>query len=99
LFLALISFYVLITNTKQWHQNRVCKGTRDFFSPTLVAKRQYIIQIIKVIFEKFGFNLSRHLRFAKIQDTLMGKYGEEGDQLIFKILNSGDYWRKPMGCT
>ena len=68
------------------------KGTRDF-SPTEVAKRQYIIQIIKTNFEKFGFQPIETPSFEN-SDTLMGKYGEEGDRLIFKILNSGDYLAK-----
>jgi len=66
------------------------KGTRDF-SPTEVAKRQYIIQIIKTNFEKFGFQPIETPSFENA-DTLMGKYGEEGDRLIFKILNSGNFF-------
>ncbi|MBD0724609.1 histidine--tRNA ligase [Flavobacterium sp. L1I52] len=68
------------------------KGTRDF-SPAEVAKRQYIIQTIKVNFEKFGFQPIETPSFEN-SETLMGKYGEEGDRLIFKILNSGDYLAK-----
>ena len=68
------------------------KGTRDF-SPAEVAKRQYIIQKIKVNFEKFGFQPIETPSFEN-SETLMGKYGEEGDRLIFKILNSGDYLAK-----
>ncbi len=68
------------------------KGTRDF-SPVEVAKRQYIISIIKNNFEKFGFQPIETPSFEN-SDTLMGKYGEEGDRLIFKILNSGDYLDK-----
>jgi histidyl-tRNA synthetase len=68
------------------------KGTRDF-SPAEVAKRQYIIQTIKSNFEKFGFQPIETPSFEN-SDTLMGKYGEEGDRLIFKILNSGDYLSK-----
>ncbi|MEN9908330.1 MAG: hypothetical protein RLZZ540_1479 [Bacteroidota bacterium] len=65
------------------------KGTRDF-SPAEVAKRQYIIQTIKSNFEKFGFQPIETPSFEN-SETLMGKYGEEGDRLIFKILNSGEY--------
>jgi len=65
------------------------KGTRDF-SPSEVAKRQYIISIIKSNFEKFGFQPIETPSFEN-SETLMGKYGEEGDRLIFKILNSGEY--------
>lgn len=68
------------------------KGTRDF-SPSEVAKRQYIIQIIKSNFEKFGYQPIETPSFEN-SETLMGKYGEEGDRLIFKILNSGDYLAK-----
>ncbi len=68
------------------------KGTRDF-SPAEVAKRQYIISIIKSNFEKFGFQPIETPSFEN-SETLMGKYGEEGDRLIFKILNSGDYLSK-----
>ncbi len=71
------------------------KGTRDF-SSTEVAKRQYIIQIIKNNFEKFGFQPIETPSFEN-SETLMGKYGEEGDRLIFKILNSGDYLEKIAG--
>jgi histidyl-tRNA synthetase len=68
------------------------KGTRDF-SPSEVAKRNYIISIIKGNFEKFGFQPIETPSFEN-SETLMGKYGEEGDRLIFKILNSGDYLAK-----
>jgi histidyl-tRNA synthetase len=68
------------------------KGTRDF-SPKEVAKRQYIISIIKNNFEKYGFQPIETPSFEN-SETLMGKYGEEGDRLIFKILNSGDYLAK-----
>jgi len=68
------------------------KGTRDF-SPTEVTKRNYIINIIKNSFELFGFQPIETPSFEK-SETLMGKYGEEGDRLIFKILNSGDFLAK-----
>lgn len=68
------------------------KGTRDF-SPAEVAKRNYIIDAIKGQFHKFGFQPIETPSFEN-SDTLMGKYGEEGDRLIFKILNSGDFLRK-----
>ncbi|MGB0880672.1 MAG: histidine--tRNA ligase [Polaribacter sp.] len=68
------------------------KGTRDF-SPTEVANRTYIINTIKTAFETFGFQPIETPSFEN-SSTLMGKYGEEGDRLIFKILNSGDYFRK-----
>ncbi len=68
------------------------KGTRDF-SPIEVSKRNYIISIMRTHFEKFGFQPIETPSFEN-SDTLMGKYGEEGDRLIFKILNSGDYLAK-----
>jgi histidyl-tRNA synthetase len=68
------------------------KGTRDF-SPTEVANRSYIINTIKTTFETFGFQPIETPSFEN-SSTLMGKYGEEGDRLIFKILNSGDYLAK-----
>ncbi len=68
------------------------KGTRDF-SPFEVARREYIIGIIKDNFKKFGFGPIETPSFEN-SETLIGKYGEEGDRLIFKILNSGDYLDK-----
>ncbi|MDE0597638.1 MAG: histidyl-tRNA synthetase [Dokdonia donghaensis] len=68
------------------------KGTRDF-SPEEVAKRSYIMNTIRTQFQRFGFQPIETPSFEN-SSTLMGKYGEEGDRLIFKILNSGDYLRK-----
>jgi histidyl-tRNA synthetase len=68
------------------------KGTRDF-SPTEVAKRNFIFSTIKQVFETYGFQPIETPSFEN-SETLMGKYGEEGDRLIFKILNSGDYLSK-----
>ena len=68
------------------------KGTRDF-SPEEVSKRNYIINILRQNFELFGFQPIETPSFEN-SNTLMGKYGEEGDRLIFKILNSGDYLSK-----
>ncbi|AUC81064.1 histidine--tRNA ligase [Lacinutrix sp. Bg11-31] len=65
------------------------KGTRDF-NPEQVAKRNYIFSTIKSQFQTFGFQPIETPSFEN-SDTLMGKYGEEGDRLIFKILNSGDF--------
>ena len=67
------------------------KGTRDF-SPQEVAKRNYIMNIIKGCFTTYGYQPIETPSFEK-SETLMGKYGEEGDRLIFKILNSGDYFK------
>jgi len=68
------------------------KGTRDF-NPEEVAKRNYIVDTIKHQFELFGFQPIETPSFEN-SETLMGKYGEEGDRLIFKILNSGDFLAK-----
>lgn len=65
------------------------KGTRDF-SPEELSKRNYIFQTIRKNFETFGFQSIETPSFENTE-TLMGKYGEEGDRLIFKILNSGDF--------
>ena len=68
------------------------KGTRDF-SPLEVQRRQYIMNTIRKHFELFGFMPIETPSFENY-GTLMGKYGEEGDRLIFKILNSGEYLKK-----
>ncbi len=67
------------------------KGTRDF-SPLEVNRRQYIINTIKKQFVLFGFSPIETPSFENLS-TLTGKYGEEGDRLIFKILDSGDYMK------
>src|SRR5574343_105823 len=63
------------------------QGTRDFGAET-VRKRQYIFQTIRSVFERYGFQPLETPAMENL-DTLMGKYGEEGDKLIFKILNNG----------
>ena len=68
------------------------KGTRDF-SPEEVSRRNYIINTLRHNFELFGFQPIETPSFEN-SSTLMGKYGDEGDRLIFKILNSGDYLSK-----
>ena len=68
------------------------KGTRDF-SPSEVLKRNYIFDIIKSVFKKFGY-LEIQTPTMENLSTLTGKYGNEGDQLIFKVLNSGDFLNK-----
>lgn len=74
------------------HKPSIPKGTRDF-SPAEITKRDYIFDIVKKHFKTFGFQPIETPSFEN-SDTLMGKYGEEGDRLIFKILNSGDYISK-----
>lgn len=67
----------------------LARGTRDF-GPEIMAKRNYILDTIKSVFKKFGF-LQLETPAVENLSVLMGKYGEEGDKLLFKILNSGDY--------
>lgn len=68
------------------------KGTRDF-SPEIVRRRNYIFQIIRTVFESYGF---QPLETPAMEDlsTLTGKYGEEGDKLMFRILDNGDIIEK-----
>ena len=68
------------------------KGTRDF-SPLEVSRRHYITSAIKKHFKTFGFQPIETPTFEN-SETLMGKYGDEGDRLIFKVLNSGDFLSK-----
>lgn len=70
----------------------LAKGTRDF-TASEVARRRYIINILQKNFELFGFLPLETPSFENLS-TLTGKYGEEGDRLIFKILNSGDYLKE-----
>ena len=68
------------------------KGTRDF-SPIEMAKRNFIFDTIKYVFLKYGYQPIETPAMENLS-TLMGKYGEEGDKLLFKILNSGDFLSK-----
>ncbi len=68
------------------------KGTRDF-SPMEMAKRNYIFDTIKQAYQLYGFQQIETPAMETL-GTLMGKYGEEGDKLLFKVLNSGDYLQK-----
>lgn len=68
------------------------KGTRDFL-PKEVARRTYIFETIKTVFKTYGFAPIETPSF-ELSSTLMGKYGEEGDRLIFRILNSGEKMKK-----
>lgn len=65
------------------------KGTRDY-APDIMVKRNYIFDTIKSVFKKYGY-MPLETPAMENLSTLMGKYGEEGDKLLFKILNSGDY--------
>ena len=68
------------------------KGTRDFL-PSEVAKRNYLFETIKSVFRRYGYAPIETPSF-ELSTTLMGKYGDEGDRLIFRILNSGEKMRK-----
>src|ERR1700743_1697040 len=72
----------------------VPKGTRDF-SPAEMAKRNFIFDTIKSVFRKYGYQQIETPAMEN-SSTLMGKYGEEGDKLIFKILDSGDLLQKSL---
>ncbi len=68
------------------------KGTRDF-GPAVMAKRQFILDNIKKVFQKFGFQPLETPAMENLT-TLTGKYGDEGDQLLFKILDNGDFLKE-----
>lgn len=68
------------------------KGTRDF-GPIEMAKRNYIFDTIRKVYALYGFQQIETPAMETLH-TLMGKYGEEGDKLLFKVLNSGDYLSK-----
>ena len=65
------------------------KGTRDF-TPLEMARRNYIFDTIRTVFKLYGYVPIETPAMENLS-TLMGKYGEEGDKLLFKILNSGDF--------
>ncbi len=67
----------------------LARGTRDF-GPEIMVKRNFIFDQIKIVYQKFGFLPIETPAFENLS-VLMGKYGDEGDQLLFKILNSGDF--------
>ena len=75
--------------TEMSHKPSIPKGTRDF-SPSEMVKRNYIFDIIKSVFRLYGYQPIETPAMENLS-TLMGKYGEEGDKLLFKILNSGDF--------
>ena len=70
----------------------IVKGTRDF-SPAEMSKRNYIFNTIKEVYALYGYQQIETPSLETLQ-TLMGKYGEEGDKLLFKVLNSGDFFNK-----
>src|SRR5471032_684614 len=73
----------------------VPKGTRDF-GPTEMVRRNFIFDTIKSVFRKYGYQQIETPAMETLS-TLTGKYGDEGDKLIFKILNSGDFWNEAEG--
>lgn len=83
---------MLQINSYMAQKPSIPKGTRDFL-PIEVARRSYIFDTIKTAFKKYGFAPIETPSF-ELSSTLMGKYGEEGDRLIFRILNSGDKLKK-----
>lgn len=68
------------------------KGTRDF-GPLVMRRRNFIFDTIRTVFKKYGYQAIETPAIERL-DVLLGKYGDEGDRLIFKILNSGDYFSK-----
>jgi histidyl-tRNA synthetase len=84
-----IPYFCIYQNDIQQMKPSLAKGTRDFTAQE-VSRRKYIINILQNNFELFGFQPLETPSFENLS-TLTGKYGEEGDRLIFKILNSGDY--------
>jgi len=76
-------------NKEDMQKPSIPKGTRDF-SPVEMAKRNYIFDTIKEVYKLYGFSQIETPAMENIS-TLMGKYGDEGDKLLFKILNSGDF--------
>ncbi len=81
--------FVPQTLKKNMSKPSLARGTRDF-APAVMAKRNFILQTIRNVFRKFGF-LPLETPAMENLSVLMGKYGDEGDQLLFKILNSGDF--------
>ena len=68
------------------------KGTRDF-GPDVMRRRNFITDTIVSVYKKFGFQPIETPAMENLS-TLLGKYGDEGDKLLFKILNSGDFLKK-----
>ena len=64
-------------------------GTRDFL-PEEIRRREYVMRVVREVYESYGFEPLETPAFENIE-TLLGKYGEEGDKLIFKILRRGDH--------
>ena len=88
----IIKFADPINNSIMAQKPSIPKGTRDF-SPVEMARRNYIFDTVKSVFKLFGFQQIETPAMENLT-TLTGKYGEEGDKLLFKILNSGDFLSK-----
>ena len=89
-YLILCTFFTYATMSTI--KSSIPKGTRDF-SPSEMARRNFIFETIKGVFKKFGYQEIQTPTMENLS-TLTGKYGDEGDKLIFKVLNSGDYLAK-----
>ena len=90
--MAIVWFYFLYLHKQlsvALQKPSIPKGTRDF-SPAEMVRRNYIFDIIRNVFQTFGYQPIETPAMENLS-TLMGKYGEEGDKLLFKILNSGNY--------
>lgn len=82
-------FVPLLKDFKMAQKPSIPKGTRDFL-PEVMVRRNYIFDTIKTVFKRFGFQPIETPSMENLS-TLLGKYGEEGDKLLFRILNSGDF--------
>ena len=87
--LPFIIFVPLLKDFKMAQKPSIPKGTRDFL-PEVMVRRNYIFDTIKTVFKRFGFQPIETPSMENLS-TLLGKYGEEGDKLLFRILNSGDF--------
>lgn len=87
-----LNSFLKTPHIKMAQKPAIPKGTRDFL-PSEVAKRSYLFDTIKTVFKRYGFAPIETPSF-ELSSTLLGKYGEEGDRLIFRILNSGEKMRK-----
>ena len=92
---SLIPSNTVSFNPETMEKPSLPKGTRDF-GPAQMARRQFILNTIRNVFQTYGFQPLETPAMENLS-TLTGKYGEEGDQLLFKILNSGDFLKEATG--
>jgi histidyl-tRNA synthetase len=92
---SLIPSNTVSFNPETMEKPSLPKGTRDF-GPAQMARRQFILNTIRNVFQTYGFQPLETPAMENLS-TLTGKYGEEGDQLLFKILNSGDFLKEASG--